>query len=56
MYTDQTGRFPTKSSRGHQYIMVLIKINSNTILVKEKKNCTTGEMIQAYQVLVDCLF
>jgi hypothetical protein len=35
--------------------MVLIKINSNTILVKAMINHTTGEMIQAYQVLVDCL-
>ncbi len=55
MYTNQTGRFPTKSSRGHQYIIVLIKINSNAILVKAMKNHTTGEMIQAYQVLVDHL-
>jgi hypothetical protein len=55
MYTDQTGRFPKKSSRGHQYIMVLIEINSNEILVEAMKNCTTGEMIQAYQVLVERL-
>jgi hypothetical protein len=55
MYTDQTGRFPKKSSRWHLYIMVLIKIDSNTILVEAMKNRTTGEMIQAYQVLVECL-
>jgi hypothetical protein len=55
MYTNQTGRFPTKSSCDHQYIMVLIKINSNAILVEAMKNRTTGEMIQAYQVLMDCL-
>jgi hypothetical protein len=55
MYTDQTGRFLTKSSRGHQYIMVLFEINSNAILVETMKNRTTGEMIQAYQVLMDCL-
>ncbi len=54
MYTDQTGRLPKKSSRGHQYIMVLIEIDSNTILVEAMKNRTTGEMIQAYQVLVEC--
>jgi hypothetical protein len=54
MYTNQTGQFSTKPSRGHQYIMVLIKIDSNAILVKAMKNRTTGgEMIQAYQVLVD---
>jgi hypothetical protein len=55
MYTDQTGRFPQKSSRGNQYIMVLIEIDSNAILVEAMKNRTTGEMIRAYQVLVDRL-
>jgi hypothetical protein len=33
MYTDQTEKFPKKLSRGYQYIMVLIKIDSNAILV-----------------------
>jgi hypothetical protein len=55
MYTDQTGRFPQKSSRGNQYIMVLIEIDSNAILVEAMKNRTTGEMIRAYQVLVNHL-
>ena len=32
MYTDQTGRFPTKSSRGYTYIMVLVELDSDTIL------------------------
>ena len=35
--------------------MVLIEIDSNAILVEALKNCTTGEMIRAYQVLVDHL-
>jgi hypothetical protein len=35
--------------------MVLIKIDSNAILVEAMKNRTTGEMIRAYQVLVNCL-
>jgi hypothetical protein len=55
MYTDQTGKFPKKSSKGNQYIMVLIEINSNAILDEAMKNCSAGEMIQAYQVLVTCL-
>ena len=55
MYTDQTGRFPKKSSRGHQYIMVLIEMDSNAILVAAMKNRTSGEMIRAYQELVDRL-
>ena len=33
MYTDQTGRFPTKSSRGYQYVMVLVELDSDAILV-----------------------
>jgi hypothetical protein len=37
MYTNQTGKFPKKLSRGYQYIMVLIKIGSNAILVEAMK-------------------
>ena len=53
MYTDQTGRFPTKSYRGMQYVMVLIKLDSNSILVEPMHDRAAGEMIQAYQVIVD---
>ena len=38
MHTNQTGRFPQKSSQGHQYIMVLIEMDSNAILVEAMKN------------------
>jgi hypothetical protein len=38
MYTDQTGRFPKKSSCGNQYIMMLIEIDSNAIMVEAMKN------------------
>jgi hypothetical protein len=55
MYTNQTGKFLKKSSRGYQYIMVLIKIDSNAMLAKAIKNRTVGEMIRAYQVLVERL-
>jgi hypothetical protein len=54
MYTNQTGSFPTKSSHSQQYIMVLIKMDSNTILVAAMKNRLAGKMIHAYQELVDC--
>ena len=33
--------------------MVLIKIDKNAILVEAMKNQSTGEMMQAYQVLVN---
>ncbi len=55
VYTDQTNKFLKKSSKGNQYIIALIKINSNAILVETMKNCSAGEVIQAYQVLVNCL-
>ena len=53
MYTDQTGRFPTKSYRGMQYIMVLVELDSNAILVEARQGRTSGRMIQAYQILVN---
>ena len=55
MYTDQTGRFPTKSYKGMQYIMVLVELDSNTLLVEAMRDRTSGEMIQAYQILVNWL-
>ena len=57
IYTDQTGHFPKKSSQGNQYFMVLTELDSNTTILLEgiKKNHTSGEMIRAYQNLVDCL-
>jgi hypothetical protein len=45
IYSDQTGRFPKKSSKGNQYIMVLVHINSGAILVAPMKDRTSGEMI-----------
>ncbi len=55
IWTDQPGRFPKKYSKGSQYMMVLTEIESNAILVEAMKNRTSGEMICAYQVLVDQL-
>ena len=55
MYTNQTGKFPKKSSKGNHYIMVLIEIDSNAILVEAMKNRSAGEMIRAYLVLVSHL-
>ena len=55
IWTDQTGRFPKKSQRGNQYIMVLTESDSDVILVEPMKNRTSGEMIRAYQTLIDRL-
>jgi hypothetical protein len=54
-YTNQPGRFPKKSSKGNQYILVLSHPDSNTILQAAMKNRMSGEMIRVYQALIDCV-
>jgi hypothetical protein len=55
IFTNQPGRFSKKLSHGNQYIMVLTEINSNAILIELMKNRIAGEMIWAYQTLIDQL-
>jgi hypothetical protein len=55
IYIDQTGCFPKKNSQGNQYIMVLAHIDSNAILAEPMKYRAAGEMIRAYQALLDRL-
>jgi hypothetical protein len=38
IWTDQTGKFPKKSRKGNQYIMVLTESDSDVILVEAMKN------------------
>ncbi len=52
MFLDQTGQFPTRSQSGNKYIMVLVKINSNAILVELMKSRKDAEMIRAYNALL----
>jgi hypothetical protein len=52
-FSDQTRQFPKKSSKGNQYIIVLVHPDSNGILQEPMKNCTVGKMIQAYQCLIN---
>ncbi len=53
IHTDQTGAFPVTSQRGYRYIMVGIHIDANYIFCETMKNRTEGEMITAYQQMVD---
>jgi hypothetical protein len=55
IFTDQTGKFPTRSQAGHQYIMIMVEINSSAILVEPFKNHTDAELTQAYTNLMLCL-
>jgi hypothetical protein len=57
IFLDQTGHFPKKSSKGNQYIIILVHINSAAILVVAMKDHTSEEMIRVrvYQSLIDRL-
>jgi hypothetical protein len=52
MISDQTGQFPIQSLCGNKYIMVMVEIDSNTILVEPMKNCKDAKMIRAYNALL----
>ena len=45
IFTDQTGPFPRKSSRGNQYIMILVELDSNYIMSEPMTNRSAGEMV-----------
>jgi hypothetical protein len=52
MFTDQTGKIPIQYLCGNKYIMVMVEIDSNTILVEPIKNCKDAKMIWAYNALL----
>ena len=47
MYTEQTGKFPHKSSWENRYQMILNEIDGNSTWIEPMKNKTEGEMILA---------
>jgi hypothetical protein len=55
VHTDQTGRFPVVSRKGHKYIMVLIEIDSNYIAMEPMRSRETAEMIKTYKIIMDRL-
>jgi hypothetical protein len=52
IFSDQTGKYPTQSCSGNNYIMVMAEIDSNAILVEPMKSRKDQEMIRAYDALV----
>ncbi len=52
IFLDPTGKFPKQSQWGYKYIMVMVKIDSNAILVEPMKRRKDEEMIQAYDALL----
>ena len=47
-YSDLTGKYPHKSSRGNQYILVVYDHDSNAILVNPLKNLTAAEITRVW--------
>ncbi len=38
IFLEQTGKLPKRSQKGYKYIMVMVKIDSNAILVEPMKS------------------
>ena len=53
IHTNQTRRFGITSQSGMQYIIVMVKVDSNAILVEPFKNRTSNELKRAYLVLLN---
>ena len=53
IHSDQTGVFPFTLQCGNQYIMVAIHLDANYIFNEPMKNRTEGEMIKAYQKIIN---
>jgi hypothetical protein len=52
IWTNQTGKFPKKSTKGNHYIMVLMESHSEVILMEAMKNRLSGKIIRAFQKLL----
>ena len=48
LYTDLTGRFPYRSSQGHEYIFVGFHCDTNAVLVEPIKNTQADSLIDAW--------
>ena len=52
VFSDQTGKFLTRSKRSNKYIMVMVEIDSNAIMVEPIKNRTDAELTRAYHAMM----
>ena len=55
MYTNQTGAFPVTSKQGNKYTMILCEIENDVIMSEAIQNRSSGEIVRAYQVLMQRL-
>lgn len=52
LLTDQTGKFPTRLHCGNKYVMVMVKIDSNVILLELLKRRKDPELICEYDSFI----
>ena len=52
IHTDQTGRFPTTSSIGYKYILILYDQDRNSILAEPLKSKNQDDQLRAIKLLV----
>eukprot|EP00804_Cyclotella_cryptica_P021145 CCRYP_001466-RA/>CCRYP_001466-RA protein AED:0.26 eAED:0.26 QI:0/0/0/1/0/0.25/4/0/985 len=52
IFSDQTDKFPHRSSSGNHYLMVMVDIDSSAILIEPIKNRTDPELTRAYSALI----
>ena len=53
--TDQTGKLPYRSKRGHKYIFVLYNYDSNSILVRAMKSREDAEFLRVHDEVIEYL-
>ena len=52
VFSDQTGKFPTRSQRGNIYVVVMVDIDNYAILVEPMKNRKDPEMTRSYRAMM----
>ena len=50
-YTDLTGKFPYRSTRGNNYIMVAYNYDANAILTEPMKNREAATLLEAWKII-----
>ena len=50
IYSNQTGRFPITSARGHAYVVIFYNYDGNHIKSVPIKNRTKEELLRAYKL------
>jgi hypothetical protein len=53
--TDQTGRFPVESGRGHKYVFILCDVDTDFIHAIPIKSRKAGELVRAFKEAYDSL-